>query len=188
MGYDITHWNSIEAAGGSVIASFRNLDAVYKIDKSSGAIVWKLGGTTTSKSLSVTGDPHSYTLGAQHDARLLSDGTVTVFDNRTGLNSGPEAVRFSIDEQSGTATLLESITDPSVTGSSCCGSARRLRNGEWLIDWGGHRPIGGYKPDGERTFLLRFDHTFSYRAQPVPSGVLSVEDLRRGMNAMYASR
>ena len=50
LGYDLVHWNSIEPDGnGSVIASFRHLDAVYKIDKSTGAIVWKLGGTSRAR-------------------------------------------------------------------------------------------------------------------------------------------
>ena len=57
-GYDDpVHWNSIEPHGNSVIASFRHLDAVYKINKSTGQIVWKLGGTTTPQSLQVMGDP-----------------------------------------------------------------------------------------------------------------------------------
>jgi arylsulfotransferase ASST len=185
-GYDIQHWNSIEPAGNSVIASFRNLDAVYKIDKGTGDIVWKLGGTTTPKSLTVKGDPHGRTLAAQHDARLLPDGTVTVFDNRTNQGSHtPEAVRFRIDEQQRTAALLQSITDPAVHASNCCGSARRLGNGDWLIDWGGSNPVGAYKPNGSRTFLLRFDKNFSYRAEPVPSGAVSAQDLRQGMDAMY---
>ena len=51
LGYDIIHWNSIQPVGNSVIASFRHLDAVYKIDKSSGAIIWKLGGTSRPASL-----------------------------------------------------------------------------------------------------------------------------------------
>ena len=64
-------------------------------------------------------------------------------------------------------------------------------NQDWLIDWGqntrqGAGSIGGYKPDGERTFLLTFDSTFSYRAQPVPPGVVTAQDLRRGMDAMAA--
>ena len=140
--------------GNSVIASFRHLDAVYKIRKSTGAIVWKLGGTKTPKSLEVKGDPHGYTFGAQHDARLLPDGTLTVFDNRTNLaDTTPRAVRYRIDEQAGTATLLQSITDPAVRDSHCCGSARRLDDGSWLIDWGQDNPIGGYTPDGKRTFL-----------------------------------
>jgi hypothetical protein len=184
-GYDIEHWNSIEAAGDSVIASFRNLDAVYKIRKSTGEIVWKLGGTSTPESLSVINDPRGYPLGAQHDARLLPGGTLTVFDNRSNLSQKqPRAVRYRIDEQAGTATYLQSISDPGVPGSSCCGSARRLDNGDWLISWGAGNPIGGYKPDGKRTFFLDFASYYSYRAEPVPSGVVSAQDLRDGMKAM----
>jgi hypothetical protein len=184
-GYDIIHWNSIEPAGDSVIASFRHLDAVYKIRRSTGNIVWKLGGTSTPRSLEVENDPRGNTLGAQHDARLLSDGTVTVFDNRTNLGQKkPRAVRFRIDETTGTATLLQSITDPAVPTSYCCGSARRLGNGDWLIGWGRTNPVGGYKPNGERTFLLTPDSGWSYRAEPVGAGVVSAEDLREGMRAM----
>jgi Arylsulfotransferase (ASST) len=188
-GYDIAHWNSIEPVGGSVIASFRHFDAVYKIRKSTGEIVWKLGGTSTPERLKVNGDPYAHTFGAQHDARMLPDGTLTVFDNRTNLREGPpRAVRFRINEQNGTATLLESISDPAVSVSYCCGSARRLDNGQWLISWAaGNNPIGGYEPNGARTFLLQFDTYFSARAQPVPEGAVSALDLRQGMRAMCSS-
>ncbi len=186
--YDLVHWNSIEPASNSVIASFRHLDAVYKIEKSiAGNIAWKLGGTRTPESLMVRNDPRRYTFGAQHDARLLPDGTLTVFDNRTYLdNQRPRAVRFRIDEGSGTATLLQSITDPAVSSSGCCGSARRLGNGDWLIYWGGPSNLtGGYRPNGQRTFTLRIHG--SYRAEPVPHGVLSAQELRQGMNTMYGA-
>ena len=189
-GYDLVHWNSIEPAGGSVIASFRTVDAVYEIDKSTGRIVWKLGGTRTPRSLGVRNDPRAYTFGGQHDARLLGDGTLTVFDNRSFLPdqaAQPRAVRYRIDEQAGTATLLQSISDPTVTTSACCGSARRLGNGDWLIDWGLNAPIGGYKPNGDPTFRLRFKTRFSYRAEPVPNGVLSPQFLRQAMDAMFVA-
>jgi Arylsulfotransferase (ASST) len=183
--YDILHWNSIEPDGKAVIASFRNLDAVYKIRKRTGGIVWKLGGTHTAKSLTVRQDPHRYPLGAPHDARLLADGTLTVFDNRSGLsNRMPRAVRYRINQKKRTATVVGSVTDPHVRISDCCGSARRFANGDWLIDWGNRSGIGGYEPDGQRTFFMRFDKGFSYRAEPVPRAV-SKQDLRDGMDAMY---
>jgi hypothetical protein len=187
--YDVAHWNSIEPHGRSVIASFRQLDAVYKINKGTGTIAWKLGGTSTGRSLEVVGDPHSYPLGAQHDARLLPDGTLSVFDNRTVLDDPqPRMVRYRINQGAGTATMVSSISDPDVPISNCCGSARQVANGDWLIDWGraaggSSGAIGGYRPDGERTFLLSFDSTYSYRAQPVPPGAVTREQLRQGMRA-----
>ncbi len=189
LGYDLVHWNAIQPVGsGSVLASFRHLDAIYKINKSTGAIVWKLGGTSRPESLTVVGDPLANTFGGQHDVRLLPDGTVTVFDNRTNLGA-PRAVRFRIDEQTGTATLLQSISDPAIPTSGCCGSARRLSNGDWLIDWAeakGHA-VGGYKPNGQRTFLLTLATHSSYRAEPVPSGAVSAQSLRNAMNARCSS-
>lgn len=193
-GYDVVHWNSFEPDGNSVIASFRHLDAIYEIDKTTGQIAWKLGGTPTPESLLVRRDPNRFTLGGQHDARLLPDGTLSAFDNRTGLaDPRPRMVRYRIDQEAGTATLLQTIGDPDVPASYCCGSARRMANGDWLIDWGQGTEgpertgaIGGYRPDGQRTFLLSFESSFSYRAQPVPAGALTRQELRQGMTAMCA--
>jgi hypothetical protein len=96
-------------------------------------------------------------------------------------------VRYRIDEQAGTATLLESISDPAVSSSHCCGSARRLEDGSWLIDWGQDNPIGGYTRGGRRTFLMSFDSNFSYRAEPVPPGAVSASELRDAMDSIYGS-
>ena len=105
-------------------------------------------------------DPLTYTLGAQHDARLLPDGTLTVFDNRTKLgNQPPRAVRYRINQKRGTATLLRSITDPDVRTPTAAARPGACRIGDWLIAWGKHEPIGGYQADGKRTFLLTFPPT-----------------------------
>ena len=64
--------------------SFRHLDAVYSIDRSTGDINWKLGGTETPESLEVKNDPYGdYPLGGQHDARIDRHGNLTVFFGRT---------------------------------------------------------------------------------------------------------
>jgi hypothetical protein len=189
--YDIQHWNSAEVDGNHVLLSFRNLDAVYEINRDTGGVVWKLGGTTTPKSLTVLNDPQgSYPLSGQHDARELRDGTFTISDNMTNLGP-PRAVRYAIDPQAGTATLLESISDPDATESPCCGSARKLPSGDWLIGWGrtptggsSDRFVGVYMPSGRRIFKLEVPNGFFYRAYPVAEGALTAAKLRAAMNAM----
>lgn len=194
--YDIQHWNSLEPeANNRLLLSFRNLDAVYEINRTTGDVVWKLGGTTIPKSLTVLNDPFgSYPLGAQHDARRLPDGTISIHDNFTYQNRGPRAVRYQIDPQAKTATLVESVSDPDAASSSCCGSARKLPSGGWLIGWGRtpvggpvNRFIGGYNSSGQRIFELQLPYGFFYRAFPVPSGEITAEQLRNGMNAMAKS-
>jgi hypothetical protein len=187
--YDTSHWNSVELVGKHrMLLSFRHLDAVYLVDRRSGEILWKLGGTPTPESLEVRNDPHGdYPLAGQHDARLEPDGSITIYDNRTGLGEAPRAVRYRVDPAQGTARLVQSIAEPKVPVSFCCGSARRLGSGDWLIGWGGDPMVGGYDRDGNRLFSLKLGLGFSYRALPVPPGTVTMRKLRRAMDAM-ASR
>jgi hypothetical protein len=187
---DPWHYNSVEWTGDGFIISFRHLDAIYKIDYPSGAISWKLGGTTRPESLSVVGDPAfsgGSGISGQHDARLLPDGTVTLHDNgqRASPSRPPRAVRYRIDLGARTATLLERVSDPIAPVSGCCGSSRRLPGGNWVTGWGGTADITEQRPDGSRVFRLRT--TFTYRAIPIPYGRIAPSAFRAGMDSQYAA-
>ncbi|HET8980947.1 MAG TPA: arylsulfotransferase family protein, partial [Solirubrobacteraceae bacterium] len=188
-GGDVYHWNSVDPVDGGYVLSFRSLDAVYRIDRATGAIVWKLGGTPTSQSLAVINDPYSATstFCGQHDARLLLDGSLTVHDNGSGCNRPARVVRYAIDPTARTATLLESLRKPFVPGSSwCCGSARKLPGGDWVVSWGASRYVTEQTPDGRLVFTLTFlQGLASYRAFPILPGQLSIAALRAGMDAQY---
>jgi hypothetical protein len=185
--YDIVHLNSVEPDGDSLIISTRHT-GMYKISRATGAVEWKIGGTQTPQSLTVIGDPSGQKISGQHDARVLPDGTVTVHDNHTLIgHSRPRAMRFQIDESARTATVLEALTDPGSVYSTCCGSARKLPGGDWVVAWGGSGLITESKPDGERVYSLQFGGTHashSYRAEPVMPGRLSARALIAGMDAM----
>jgi hypothetical protein len=185
---DIVHINAVEAdeEDNAILISLRHTDGVYKIDKATGQVIWKLGGTWTPKSLAVVGDPEgAYPLGGQHDVRLQADGTITIHDNNTNQPGPPRAVRYQIDEASHTATMVEQVIDPDVPSSFCCGSARRYGDGSWLMSWGGQPLITEFNGLGERTFRLEISGGFSYRAVAAPNGVLSAAALRAGMTAMH---
>lgn len=188
--YDAYHWNSIDSTGTGFIMSFRHLDAVFNIDQRSGKILWKLGGSATPESLTITKDPvftNGSHFGGQHDARLLPDGTVTVYDNGTNLDRAPRAVRYQIDTRAHTATMLEQLGDPAAgPASPFGGSVRRLNGGDWFIGWGGTNTISEFKSTGTRVFLMQFTPgTSVYRAVPVPYDRLSPAMLRADMDKQY---
>jgi hypothetical protein len=133
------------------------------IDASTGDVVWKLGGTTTPQSLRIVGDPEASTdLGSQHDVRAWPDGTISFFDNGTRDFQQPRVLRFKIDAAAGTATLIQTITDPNVRFSVCCGSARLLPGGDWVVAWGATPYVDELTPTGQVVFRLMFSDVFSY--------------------------
>jgi VCBS repeat-containing protein len=187
--YDPVHINSVEVDGDGLVISNRHNDALYRIDKATGAIDWKLGGSLRPESLTIIGDDANAGahFGGQHDARILADGSLTLHDNRTGLAGVPRALRFTLDTspEGRTATLVESVTDPEAPGSICCGSSRKLPGGNWVASWGAVPVVTELEPGEPRPFTLEFNGVFSYRANPVLPGRLSVGSLRSGMDAQY---
>jgi Arylsulfotransferase (ASST) len=184
-GYRPWHYNSIEDTGDGFIISFRHTDAIYKIDKTLGTIVWKLGGTARSERLQLVNDPLGGISG-QHDARLHGDGTVTIYDNGTngsGPSRQPRVVRYQIDTNAHTATLTEQLQDAGIASSGCCGSARALPSGNWVVGWGGTPEITENAPDGSRVFHLQ--GTRVYRGIPLVPGDFTAADFRAGMDAQY---
>ena len=190
--YDVAHVNSIHPDGDGIIASFRHEDAIYRIKhNAAGDIDWKLGGAHTSRSLRIIGDPLApNTFGGQHDARRLPDGTVSVFDNGTDLGRPPRVTRWKIDTKKRTATLIQSFGDSRVAVSPCCGSARRLPGGHWIVSWGGVPIATETDSSGRRVLTFDYGHTgefdnFAYRVLPISPGTVSAAALRAAMNVMH---
>jgi Arylsulfotransferase (ASST) len=185
-GFDVFHLNSVALDGhGGLVISARHTDSVYRIDLASKEITWKLGGTKTPRSLDILNDPKSPSLAKQHDARVLPDGTITVYDNRSKV-SPPRAVRFRVDAGAGTAKWLEQVTESKVHSSGAEGSARKIAGGNWVISWGGSHILSETTPSGRVVWRLNFvDDVINYRVTPIPSGRLSASALRRAMDLRY---
>jgi hypothetical protein len=192
--YDPFHWNSIEWTGDGVILSYRHLDAIYKVDVPSGAIEWKIGGSTRPESLAVLLDPVFQSgsgFGGQHDAREPSPGTITLYDDGSGRNRAPRAVTYHLDLTARTATFVRSVSDPLEPTAVCCGSTRLLPGGNYVIGWGGNATTAPDFTESTRFGARLFELTYTdanasvYRALPVLPGEFSRDDLRAGMDAQY---
>jgi hypothetical protein len=183
--WDLVHLNSVEPDGDGLIVSSRFMDSVFRIDRATGKVDWKLGGKhVPGKSLKVVGKHPSPLLGGQHDARLWKDGSLTVHDNASWTDNGPAADRFAIDRHKRTARLVERVQNPDVTYETAIGSARKLSHGDWVVSWGPSPEVTEQRESGAIVRRFRFDGRFSYRAFPIEPGRLSASELRRGMDAM----
>jgi len=167
---DHSHYNSLEIDDdGNYILSFRHLHEITKVNAYSGEIVWRLGGKQNQFTL--LGDTMPFS--AQHDARRIANGNITMFDNGF-YNSTPaaRAIEYKLDEINMTATAIWQFQEPNGYKSLFIGNANRLPNGNTLIDWGGAFPLTEttsfteVDADGKIVMELDFvpDRYISYRA------------------------
>lgn len=166
---DWTHCNAVEMdTDGNVILSSRFFSEVTKINKTSGSIMWRLGGKNNQ--FTFFSDQYSGFHG-QHDARRSSSGKLSLFDNGKGGNPihAARGVEYQLDEVNKIATLTWSYTINTNTISNSMGSTGKLSNGNYLICGGKlnntTKPIVSVNPQGEKIFELNFpDTSTSYRA------------------------
>jgi outer membrane protein assembly factor BamB len=188
--YDVFHMNSVDYKNGIVLVSFRHLNAVYAINASNGAILYKLGGHEDPQSLTVVGDSIFSSGGGfcgQHDARFAWNGLITIHDNGSFCGRAPRGVAYSIDTLARTATLVGSITDSRAPSSSCCGSMSLLSGGHVVAAWGFNDLFTEMTLSGTPVYTVQYNDPgeFSYRVTPIGPGFYTAAELRSGMNAQY---
>ncbi|HEX5740102.1 MAG TPA: arylsulfotransferase family protein [Pilimelia sp.] len=162
--YDFFHANSLAVEpDGSVLASARHTWAVYRIDRRSGAVRWRLGGRR-SDFRSGPGAEFSW----QHDARRRSDGTLGLFDNAAGITRQADRSRglvLALDETSRTATLVRELHYPRPLSAPTQGGLQELPGGASLVGWGEQPYLSEHGPDGGVRLTARMPAEFgSYRA------------------------
>jgi hypothetical protein len=206
---DAYHCNSIDVDPTNpdhVLVSSRNTAAVYLIDKSSGSVIWKLGGTPYTQSgaqiLGIRNDPEVEIAG-QHDARFEPNGDISLYDDHTGLSGPSRGIEYSINTAQGIASMDWEYPSPdghsaSFTGSFRCydssdatfdqlgnsfgGSDCAVTSSD-LIGWGIKAGSGFTEVSADATKKVLLGITFpdgegEYRAVKVPLGALDISLLR----------
>ncbi len=166
---DWTHFNSVDLDNdGNILVSARNFSEVTKINRQTGDIIWRMGGKNNQ--FTFVNDPHNGFSG-QHDARRISNGSITIFDNGF-LNASLHPARgaeYAVNEQTHTAQLVWSHQYNNNSSSRFLGSVQRLSNSNTVISWGGmangNVTFSNVKPDGSPVMEINFPDTmFTYRA------------------------
>jgi hypothetical protein len=182
---DYVHGNAIDlCADGNIMISSRHLDEITKINRNTGAIIWRLGG----KNNQFTYLNESHHFSHQHAVRELPNGNITLFDNGNyyeivdPIHGRPEApysrvVEYRLNTQTMEVTKVwEYVNEPRTYGFAM-GYAERLPNGNTVIGWGAGNPaITEVDAQGNKVFELSLpQNQVSYRAlkdswNPVPFG------------------
>ena len=164
--FDYFHINSIEVEpDGNLLVSCRMTSTIYKIDRATGEVIWRLGGKNSDFEMG----PGTRTR-LQHDARRRPDGAVTIFDNgafKEGARS--RAIVLRLDEDAMTATLVRAYTHPDGVFSATQGSLQTLPNGNVFVGWGSAPYFSEFSKEGELLFSAAFPpEAESYRAFRFP--------------------
>ena len=161
---DYMHTNAIAVdTDGHLLISSRNTSEITKINRQTGAVIWRLGGK--GNQFTFTNDNGFW---RQHDIRRLDNGHLTLFDN--GNEHTPphsRAVEYAIDETAKTITRVWQYPADTHEYSFIMSNAQRLPNGNTLIGWGDQPKVTEVQPDGTVALEMRLGGA-TYRAFRFP--------------------
>ncbi len=166
--WDYFHLNSIDPEpDGNVLISARNTWAGYQLERGTGRVLWRLGGTRSSFKMGPGTE-----MAWQHDGRVLADGDVTFFDDGSNppIHHQSRAVRIKLNLRAREAHLASVYThhNPPLLAASQ-GNMQTLADGDTVVGYGGVPTISEYASDGSLLFDAQqpFDTSF-YRAFRFP--------------------
>lgn len=126
------------------------LDTIFKIDRATGDVIWRLGGSDSDFDL-ITGDDGWFD--GQHQFQLTDDGIV-VFDNGPYAETGTRIVEYRLDEDAMTAELVWSHEPDPPLGIYAYGDVHRLDSGNTLVAWSAAGRVDQITPNGETVWRL----------------------------------
>jgi Arylsulfotransferase (ASST) len=192
--FDFFHINSLQQIpGGQTLVSARNTWTIYKLNATTGQVLTRIGGKHSSVEMG-SGTRTAW----QHDARMLANGEITVFDNGSEPKVQPQSrgIVERLDPATNTMTLLTQYTHSPKASAGTQGNVQTLPDENVMIGWGVEPYIDEYSADGKLLFGASVAApSQSYRAfrevwsaQPASSPVLAVEKENGGdSSAAYAS-
>ena len=190
--FDYVHINSVDMdAAGDLLVSARHTNAVYKIRRSTGKVVWRLGGKRPSFRME-----RGTSIALQHDARFEADGTIRIFDNSSRrLRKRSRVVWIRVSTGAGTARLVREIHHPDDVLSGTQANAQVLPGGHVLVGWGSQGRISEFDAGGRLLLDLKLPHRWdTYRAyrepwvgRPLTAPAIAAERLDGGGMTVHAS-
>ncbi len=114
-----------------------------------GQVLWELGGKHSSFQMG-----QGTTTAWQHDAAMLANGDISIFDNGASpvIEHQSRAIVVALNGARHTATLVSQLTHNAPLSSSSQGNYQTLPNGDAFIGWGPQPYFSEYSPTGQLLF------------------------------------
>ncbi|NCG22194.1 MAG: hypothetical protein GWP91_24525, partial [Rhodobacterales bacterium] len=154
--FEWTHSNSLVYLPdqSAYFMNSRWTDTVWKVDRSSGALLWQMGGPnsdfTGPDGESLWDGVQASSLWSHGHFSHLWDGGLVMFDN--GNHHSPPAsgiVEVAFDENTMVAEEVFRYTDPEGRSMNAVGDVRKLSGGNYLISWSTWGVVNEVTPAGE---------------------------------------
>lgn len=196
--FDFFHINSVDQlAGERTLISARNTSALYELNTLTGQVLLRVGGKHSDVTLA-RGSATAY----QHDATVLENGTISMFDNGADpkVHSQSRGLVVAINPQAKTDTVVAQYEHPSALSSGSQGNIQQLANGDVFVGWGS-RPYfsefsasGALLLDGHMHGSYQSYRTYRFPWTATPAGAPAVAAVAahagaggRGPVTVYAS-
>lgn len=164
---NFTHGNALDFdTDGNLLASFRSLNEVTKIDLATGDVLWRFGGLANQ--FTIVGDTKG-SFARQHGLRAAGPGVIQFLDN--GNEAPSRMVRYLMDPDAGTATLDWALVDAPETHTLIGGGTDvHGPTGHGIVSFGTEGRVVEGDADGARVWeLAGIDGTYVFRIQRIPS-------------------
>jgi hypothetical protein len=192
--YDAFHINAIQPLKHDrVLISARDTSGIYDVDRASGRILWTLGGKGSDFRLGAGAQFYF-----QHDAHMLSNGRIAMFDDGAGppqLNVFSRGLILQLNRRRHRAKLVRQFARSTDTSAQSEGSLQRLPGGDVFVGFGSEPFFSEFSSRGGLLFdasLPADDGTYrTYRFpwRATPNTLPALVAKRNGSSAVsvYAS-
>ena len=175
--WDWFHINAVHIdTNGNLLIDARDTWTTYEVNRSTGNIIWQLGGKASSFKLRAAPgqnlDDADEIFAWQHDPEAIGRNEYTFFDNESA--GTPEfavsrAVTVRLDTRSRVATLLASDDQPEGLVAPSQGNAQTTPDGGLFVGWGALPYFSEFDPSGRLVFNAQFPTGVNtYRAYVEP--------------------
>ncbi len=165
--FDYFHLNSVDQlADGRTLISARNTSALYELNTLTGQVSAIIGGKHSTVKLTA-GAATAY----QHDASVLPNGTISVFDNGgvPKVHAQSRGLVLTVNARSNTDKVVAEYDHPTPLVAGSQGNVQALANGDLFIGWGAEPYFSEFSSSGQLLYDAHMHGTYqSYRSYRFP--------------------